>query len=113
MYDPLKFDALFSETVDRLEKLAMVKGGEYAVNSRDRLSNFRKAAEDLGVPMELIWKVYAQKHWDSVSTYVKDLLHGADRPRSEPIEGRADDLIVYLILFKAMCDERKQNAAVV
>ena len=109
-YPPKRFDALIDTTVAEIKKLSTVKGGEYAIVEADRLSNFRKQAEEMGVPMELIWKVYAQKHWDSVSTFVADLVAGRQRARSEPIEGRADDLIVYLILFKAMCDERAITA---
>jgi len=107
-YDPKRFDHLIDETITSIRNLSTIKGGEYAVVSEDRLSNFRKQAGELGVPMELIWKVYAQKHWDSVSTYVADLVGGRERPRSEPISGRVDDLLVYLILFKAMCDERAE-----
>ena len=99
------YDSLLQDTVEKIQSLSKIKGGEYAVVG-DRLDNFRRAALDQGLSMESVWRTYAAKHWDSISTYVKDINMGITRPRSEPILGRADDLIVYLILFKAMCLER-------
>ena len=90
-----------------MDKLATVKGGEYTGGNADRLANFRRNADRLGLNMETVWAVYAGKHWDSLQTYVNDLEHGVDRPRSESITGRAMDLIVYLTLFMAMNKERE------
>lgn len=99
------WEELLAETVARINELSTIKGGEYAAEG-DRLDNFRRNGADCGVPMEVCWRIYAGKHWDSITTYVRDLQSGKDRFRSESILGRADDLIVYLILFKAMCKER-------
>ena len=60
----------------------------------------------MGVPMEVIWRVNAGKHWDALSQYVRDIGNGTRRVLSEPIESRIDDLILYLCLFKAMLRER-------
>ena len=57
--------------------------------------------------METIWRVYAAKHWDAVGQYIRDLQSGKERLRDEPITGRIHDLIVYLLLFKAMVEERQ------
>lgn len=100
-----RFEAIIEEAIAAIRKLSKEKGGEYAGDS-DRLANFRRHAAENEVPMELIWKVYAGKHWDAVSQYIKDLVHSKTRPRSEPITGRVDDLIVYLLLFKLMYEER-------
>lgn len=100
-----EWDKLLKETIDAIYLLSTMKGGEYAAEG-DRLDNFRRNGADCGVPMEVCWRIYAGKHWDSISTYVRDMQSGKDRVRSESILGRADDLIVYLILFKAMCKER-------
>jgi len=82
-----------------------LKGGEYA-GDHDRLDNFRRNGANLGLPMEVIWGVYAAKHWDAIGTYIRDLTTGKTRERMEPISGRVDDLLVYLILFKCMIIER-------
>ena len=49
--------------------------------------------------------MYAAKHWDALNTYIKDTASGKKRERLESISGRCDDLIVYLLLMKAMIDE--------
>lgn len=97
---------LLAETVQTIQALAKVKGGEYSGDS-DRLANFRRLAAEQQLPMETIWRVYAGKHWDSLNTYIMDLRGETSRPRSEPIAGRAHDLLVYLLLFLAMLEERE------
>lgn len=109
-YSHERFNALIDSTVAELRKLSELKGGEYAGDS-DRLANFRRNGANLGVPMELVWAVYAGKHWDAIQQYVQDLNTGKQRERLEGIEGRVDDLIVYLMLFKAMTDERSGEPA--
>lgn len=100
-----EYDSLIRETIKQIEDLSKLKGGEYA-GDKDRLANFRKQANNHELPMETIWAVYATKHWDAILQYIKDVQQGKTRARLETIESRADDLIVYLILFKAMYRER-------
>lgn len=106
MYSHERWEALLKATEAEIRKLATLKGGEYAGDC-DRLANFRRNAERLGTSMELVWAVYAGKHWDAIQQYVQDLGAGKDRPRLEGLAGRADDLIVYAILFKAILEERE------
>ena len=101
------FDDIVAHTFAIVDYLAVVKGGEYA-HAGDRLDNFRRQARDLDLCMEQTWRIYAGKHWDAITTYIRDMQTGRNRPRSEPITGRVDDLIVYLILFKAILYERGQ-----
>ena len=102
-----KYAALVEETVEKINSLSKLKGGEYA-GDVDRLANFRRNGEALGLPMEAIWHTYAAKHWDAVTQYIKDLLQHKNRDRLEPLSGRLDDIIVYCILFKAMLAEREE-----
>lgn len=102
------YDKLVAETVDQLVQLGISKGGEYASGS-NRLENFVHNAIELGLEPEHVWAVYAAKHWDALRTYVTDIAKGYDRVRSEPIEGRADDLMVYLMLFKALVAARRNG----
>jgi hypothetical protein len=95
---------LLDDTICSINRLATLKGGEYA-GDIDRLANFRRNAEALGVTKELIWGVYAGKHWDAIQQYIKDKQNNKTRERAEPITGRLDDLIVYCILLKAMVEE--------
>ena len=101
-----EMEELFKATFAEILELRRLKSGEYA-QDQDALNNFRSDAADLGLNMETIWRVFANKHWRSLSKYISDLETGFKRERSEPIEGRVDDLIVYLLLFKAIMKERQ------
>lgn len=103
-YSHDRYDQLVQRVFDRVRELSQLKGGEYS-GDVDRLANFRRNAEALGVRKETVLLVYAAKHWDAISQYVKDQQNGVDRKRLESIAGRAEDLIVYMILFLAMLDE--------
>ena len=103
-----EYAGIIDETVVQIKKLSELKGGEYA-GDVDRLANFRRNATNLGLNMEDVWAVYAGKHWDAIQQYVRDLREGKKRERLESIEGRMDDLIVYLILAKAMHRERSRT----
>ena len=103
-YPHTAFCDLVDETFRTVMTLATLKGGEYS-GDKDRLANFRRNAANLGLTKEQVWSVYAGKHWDAINQYVRDKAHGIDRERLEDISGRADDLIVYLLLFKAMVEE--------
>lgn len=105
-YSQEQWEELTERSVAQIHSLAKLKGGEYS-GDEDRLANFRRNAEALGLSMEHVWAVYAGKHWDAIQQYVKDLSIGKVRERLEPISGRADDLLVYLLLFKAICEERE------
>jgi hypothetical protein len=100
-----QYALLVEQTIAQVKSLSSLKGGEYA-GDVDRLANFRRNGERLGLPMETVWAVYAAKHWDAVMQYVQDLCSGRERERLEPLAGRLDDIIVYCILFKAMLEER-------
>lgn len=102
-----RYNSLLRETFATAEKLSKLKGGEYAGDD-DRLANFRRNGEAFGLPMETVWGVYAGKHWDAICQYIKDMQTGTQRARLEGLAGRADDLIVYLLLFKAMLLEHAE-----
>lgn len=108
VYSHKRYNELVEKTFKKVVELGQLKGGEYAGDT-DRLANFRRNAERFGVTSELIWGVYAGKHWDSISQFVNDTQNLRKRNRLEGLAGRADDLIVYLLLFKAMVEEREEN----
>lgn len=103
-----EWEAILTESIVKIDSLATIKGAEYA-HGDDRLDNFRRASRELNIPMEVVWRVYAGKHWDSITTFIRDLSSQTSRVRSEPISGRVDDLLVYLLLFKAMLMERGES----
>lgn len=106
-YSPERFDALAKAIFDDIMGLVHGKGREYS-GPEDRLRNFRNIAKDIGINKETVLYTYMKKHWDSVTTWVKDQEQGNDVQLSEPIEGRIHDLIVYLLLLTAMVDEKEK-----
>ena len=103
-YSHKSWAALLASTTAQIEELSAKKGGEYAGDD-DRLANFRRNGAALGLPMETVWAVYAGKHWDAIQQFIRDQRNGKARERLEPIAGRVDDLLVDLLLFKAMLEE--------
>lgn len=102
-----EFDLVVQDTIANIQKLLVVKGGEYA-GSADRLANFKRGAALTGcTPLQVLF-IYMSKHYDSVSTYIrKDASgeSGLNQMLSEPIEGRLDDIINYCLLAKAIIKE--------
>lgn len=105
IFSHLEYQGVVQETIDEVYRLGKLKGGEYA-GDEDRLANFRRNGQTLRLPMEVIWAVYYGKHHDAVMQWINDIVAGKERERAEPIEGRIDDMIVYLILLKCMARER-------
>jgi hypothetical protein len=89
------FRALLAHTHQTLQDLTDTKGVEYS-NSTDQLANFKRLAANLGVAPEFVVLVYLTKHLDSINSFVAN-----DGELSEPIFGRIDDAILYLVLLKA------------
>lgn len=107
-YSHQRYNELVERTFAEVKKLGELKGREYA-HGDDRLDNFRRHAEAMNVPMELVWYIYANKHWDAVTQYVRDIVTGTiDVTRLENIESRLDDIITYCLLMRAIVEERTQ-----
>lgn len=95
----MDFEKLVNGTLNECIGIMGKKGNDYAGNE-DVLRNFKLNAERLGLRPEQIWAVYFMKHIDAILTYVSD-----QRIQSEPIDGRIQDSINYLLLFQAMVTE--------
>ncbi len=95
------FKELMKETYNKIIKLNETKGEEYS-GSEDVCLNFKKQAQLLNVDPKVIWAVYVNKHWDAIMSHVR-----TNKIYSEPIEGRIDDVIVYLLLYKALINDQK------
>src|SRR5262245_11198732 len=92
---------VMEETFDTILSLNQTKGEEYST-ADDALLNFNRDASDNGMTQEPVLRLSAGKHWQSVTDYVRDVERGKMRNRTEPIEARIDDLIVYLCILKVM-----------
>jgi len=95
------FETMMEETWTKIQELSRLKGGEYA-GDVNRLENFDRNARDCGTSPELVWRIYAGKHWDAITQYINDKTNGKERQRLELITGRIDDLILYSLLLKFM-----------
>lgn len=98
------FEKLVGDTITEINRLLVVKGGEYA-GSDDRLANFKRGSALTGATPLQVAFIYASKHYDAVATFVRDQATRTSRPRSESITGRLDDLINYCLLMKALIVE--------
>lgn len=103
-----EFQEVVDATVKEIQRLLVSKGGEYA-GSEDRLANFKRGASLTGTTALQVAFIYASKHYDAVATYVRDTATGTQRDRSEPIEGRLDDLINYCLFLKAIIKENAKE----
>jgi hypothetical protein len=103
-----QFRQLCIDARDRQDSILFKKGIEYTQGADDRGANFKRIAERLGVDPLVIWYAYFQKHVDAIASYVKF----GKVQSEEPIEGRFDDCMNYLLLGLLLVHDRKQEAAV-
>lgn len=101
--DNKEFKRLLESTYCTLESLTDSKGKEYSRDA-DQLMNFKRQAAELGVSPLVVLAVYLNKHLDAVKSFIKN-----GREFSEPIEGRIDDAILYLILLKALISDLRNQ----
>jgi hypothetical protein len=95
-----RFNLLVTKARVRQDQLLKAKGADYTRHSKDRLSNFKRNAEAIGLDALQVWAVYAGKHWDAIMTFIK-----TGKAESEAIEGRLDDLHNYLYLLEGLIEE--------
>lgn len=100
----------FKEVLDSQHRilclLTATKGEEYSRDD-DQLANFKRSANEAGITPEQAWLVFFNKHADAIKHYIKN---GAVKG-AEPIEGRINDAILYLALFKGLVYERNADTA--
>lgn len=95
------FVRMLDEQFALITEINRTKGHDYAGDD-DALANFKQAGEKLGLTPEQVWGVYADKHWSAVMTFVKE-----GDVKSEPIEGRLHDVILYSFLLLGLIAEKK------
>ncbi len=93
----------FAECITMLK----AKNADYSQGEQkgDRIAAFRRIARDVNITMKQAWAVFCQKHWGAVMKFVKD-----GTTESEPIDGRINDIINYMVLLGAIiADEEKSK----
>lgn len=101
--DRAAFSHFRDEHYAKIAAINDAKGRDYAGDA-DALANFKAAAEQLGVDPNVIWAVYAHKHWSAIMSFVKN-----GQVESEPIEGRIHDCILYLFLLLGLIEDAKSG----
>jgi hypothetical protein len=99
------FLAMMDDDYASITEINRTKGVDYA-GEDDALSNFKDQARSLGLTPEQIWGVYAGKHWSAVTTYIRE-----GDVKSEPIEGRVHDVILYCFLLLGLIREEREEVA--
>lgn len=82
------------------------KGGEYSRGEVDVNSNFKRVAEGLGITPEKAAFVYAAKHWDSITNFIKN---DGKVNLTEPIEGRLGDMLNYILIIASLIEESQNE----
>lgn len=95
------FQMIISFVFHSIRKLTETKGEEYS-RDEDQLANFKRMAIDAEMPMEKVWLLFFSKHMDAIKSWIK-----TGGTKSESIESRIDDAILYLILLRAMVEDIK------
>lgn len=99
--DNAEFAEFVREELARIQKLIDDKNADYAGLADSAFANFHEEAEALGITVETVWHVWVYKHWTAVTSFCK-----RGSVRSEPIDGRLDDVIGYCLLLKGIIRER-------
>lgn len=85
--------------------VARTKGKEYT--QVDRLDNFKRIAQEIGIsPKKVLW-VYLKKHLDAINHYIVE-----EETLSEHIFGRIMDARGYLALLRCLIHDEKNNSIV-
>jgi hypothetical protein len=101
-----EFEELLTAAQQRVLAINQTKGHDYA-GDEDALANFKKDNERLqriaaNDPTYAKWYVYFDKHLSAIFTFLEE-----GDVKSEPIEGRIDDAVLYLELLRGLIVERR------
>ena len=104
---------LVDAAIERRRVLEAQKGQEYTQGNKDRLANFKRMGADIlpilpdGALLEqaalVSWMVSFNKHYDGLKSFIKS----GREFSAEGIEGRIDDMQVYLDLCRGLVEELK------
>ena len=104
----MKREELVKEAEDVFEICKTLLRGKGAEYSKDNnvFSVFEKCGDDLDISPLIPIKLFMDKHYSSITSYIKKIVNGTDvntlnSELSEPIDGRIQDMINYLVLLEA------------
>jgi hypothetical protein len=97
------FTALLDRTFEAVRTINGSKGMEYA-DSEEALANFYRRAEEFDLDPKTVAGIFLGKHLDAIKAFIK-----TGSVRSEPIEGRVHDAILYLVLLLGLVEDELSN----
>lgn len=97
-----QFIELRQRVLDACDQITKTKGVDYTKSSDDCLANFKEGSV-FGLTSLQTAGMFAKKHIDSIYNYIKT----NGRSESEPIEGRIQDAINYLLFIQALIEEEQ------
>ena len=103
--DTPTFKKLMEDTYQELVRISDTKGKEYTVG-QDRLENFKKQGEDIGLHPLQVWATFVNKHYRAIQAFIRN---GGQELSEEKIEGRFYDLMLYGMLGLALVYELKEG----
>ena len=95
-----EFNQVVEQLLSDCKKTLTSKGSDYTRGDSDRLINFKRSSEALGVNSFQVLGVFLRKQMDPIWKYIK-----SGSIESEPIQSRIVDSINYLILLYALIAE--------
>ncbi len=89
-------DPVFAKRFAGCMEMLRAKNADYSQGEQrgDRTAAFKRIARDTEVTPEKVWYVFFSKHIGAIVSYIK-----RGQVESEPIDGRIDDAINYLVLL--------------
>jgi len=89
-------DAVFAKRFAGCMTMLRAKNADYSQGEQrgDRTAAFKRIARDTEISPEKVWYVFFSKHIGAIVSYIK-----RGQVESEPIDGRIDDAINYLVLL--------------
>lgn len=98
-----QFEEVINKQLEMIKETLLVKSREYA--TEDKLHNFRTAALMQQCTMEQALGGMLAKH--TVSIY--DMIQSGNRFHTEKWDEKINDHIVYLLLLRAIVEEKKES----
>lgn len=97
------FTDLLDRTFAEVRDINSSKGNEYA-SEDEALANFYNRAEEYGVDPKVVCGIFLGKHVDAVKAFIR-----TGDVRSEPIEGRIHDVILYSVLLLGLVEDGRAD----
>lgn len=90
---------VMDQVILEIQSLREAGQKEYAHRDEDAMRNFITQGKRYNLPPEKVLMLMADKHHDGIVAFIN-----GHRSQRESVTGRINDMIVYLILLRAMID---------